>query len=61
MTSVDGLIATVLAARDEKDHFKDLGIEGIALDALGRPVFHYSDDDIAKAYRKISIKCHPDR
>lgn len=38
-----------------------LGLEYPDVDALGRPVWHVTPNDVSRAYRRLSILVHPDR
>lgn len=54
-------IQKILACRDAQDYFGMLDLERPSIDALDRPVWNVSSDEIARAYRKATILVHPDK
>jgi len=54
-------LETILACRDNGDYFRMFDLEYPSVDALDRPVWNVTSEEIARAYRKASILVHPDK
>lgn len=62
MTEAGDPILKILTANVERDWFVLLGLEPPGLDPLRRCVLASTfETDLARAYRKTSLSCHPDR
>ena len=59
-TGLSGM-AAIEAILASDDWFSTLAMEYPTLDALGRPQWLFTEDDVSKAHRKLARYCHPDK
>lgn len=60
MTAGDAIQRIILAWKD-KDYFRLLGMPPVEVDALGNPSWDCTNNDVSRAYRKLSVLVHPDK
>jgi hypothetical protein len=57
-TGVDERIQSIL---DSENYFKCLGLPMPELDALDRVIWKVDEREIQRSFRKLSVRCHPDK